>query len=205
MLAQFHRGFVDEGEAIRLEMLDRAQRNGNPHCVAVALGWSTILLLASKRAEETIDESNRLIRLAQEQHLPLWATYATISRGTMLAEKGDTTKGLSEVKQGMQMLEAMGAFINRIAYSPYFARTCLAAGDVEGALEAVRFGMKACERVWTRVQEPELVRLHGVLLEKTGRAEEAQAEFRRAMAIAKADGNVAAQGWILENLHSPTG
>jgi class 3 adenylate cyclase/tetratricopeptide (TPR) repeat protein len=197
MLAQFHRGHADEGEALRLEMMERAERNGGPLLLATALGWSTILLMASGRAEETIDESNRLLRLATEQHLTLWATYATISRGAMLAEAGDAAAQVPVVRQAMDMLEAVGSVCSRIGYSPYWARTLLAAGDIEGALDEVRHGMESCEKYWTRIQEPELVRLHGVLLERIGRAEDAQGEFRRALAIARKDGNMAAQGWIL--------
>jgi tetratricopeptide (TPR) repeat protein len=197
MLAQFHRGYPDEGEALRLEMMERAERNGGPLLLATALGWSTVLLMASGRAQETVDESNRLLRLSTEQHLTLWATYATISRGVMLAEAGDAAAQVSVVRQAMGMLEAMGSVCSRMGYSPYWARTLLAAGDVDGALDEVRRGMQWCETLWPRIQQPELVRLHGVLLERTGRTEEAQTEFRRALAIARKDGNVAAQQWIL--------
>jgi len=188
MMVQFHRGFADDAEAIRLEMLRRAETNGNPHCMAVALGWSTTLTHDCGRATETLEIASRLSRLSEEQHLVLWGGYAMLARGSALTALGDPGEAVACLRRGLAVMEAVGVNTGLCYYTAYLVRALLAAGDLDGAMEAVQRGMHLNASLWTRLHESEMVRLHGAVLERLDRFEEAGAEYRRAVAIARRDG-----------------
>jgi tetratricopeptide (TPR) repeat protein len=189
MLAAWHRGFPDEAEAIRAEMMERAEQNGNPHCVAVALGWSTTLTRELGKVEETIALATRLIRLAEEQHLPIWAVYATNAQGSALAQGGQPGEGVELIERSIATLDAIGARCNSVYYLVYLADAYLRAGRPDEALRTADRGIAMSADLWTRLPEAEHVRLRAAALQQLGRGEEARLEALRAIEIAERDGS----------------
>jgi len=191
MITQFHRGFADNAEAVRLEMLERAVRQRSPHFLAPALGWSTTLTHDTGRPAETLELASRLASLSQEQHLYLWNGYAMLARGSALADLGDSREAVESVRAGLDVMDAVGVRCGTAYYTAYLVKALLAAGEPEAALEAVRKGMEVNAALWTRLHESETIRLHGVVLDRLGRVDEAAGEYRRAHTMAVRDGALA--------------
>lgn len=200
MMALFRRGFPDQAEAIRREMMERAQGNGNPHCLAVALGWSTTLSHDFGRAEETLEVATRLAHLSEEQHLLVWSAFASCGRSSALVAMGRIGEGLEAIRRALAILDATGFRCSYSYYLAYLSRALLAGGELEEARAVIREGMDLCASIWTRMAEAEHVRLHGVLLERLGDRESAALELRRAARIAAADGDRAMQLRALTDL-----
>ncbi|HYC53738.1 MAG TPA: AAA family ATPase [Candidatus Binatia bacterium] len=205
MMVQSHRGFPEQADVIRAEMMERAESNGNPHCVAVALGWSTTFTHDCGRDEETLELAMRLLRLSREQHLYLWSGYAQLARGAAIANLGQPRDGVEIIREGLQVLEAVGVRCGRMYYLAWLGQAMIAGGDLEGARAVVREGMELSRTYWTRLHEAELVRLHGVILEKTGTPSEAAGEYRRAAQIARKDGSRSMELRALSDLFAATG
>jgi predicted ATPase len=127
------------------------------------------------------------VTLCREPEMPTWLALATQLRGYSLAARGQAREGISQMRQALAAVSAIG----REAYAPYF-RALLAealgqVGQAEDGLdlldEALAFIDKTGERFW----EAEVHRLKGALLLKCSMRNKAKAEaaFNQGIKIAR--------------------
>jgi predicted ATPase len=106
---------------------------------------------------------------------------------------GELARGTQRIQQGLEDMAATGAELRRPYYLSLLADAHARAGRVDDALatlsEALRIAHRNDERWW----EPELHRLTGELLRRTGDQVEAERCFRRALDLARVQGARAAE------------
>jgi hypothetical protein len=188
MVAEYHLGFAERAEQIRLEMLRMAERSGNPYSLAVVLGWSTTLTHDTRRPEETAALARRLRAIADEQHLYLWSAFSRCGESSALLQQGHAEQALAPMRETLGVLDAVGFRCSYSYYLAYLVEILTALEQYEEAFARVNEGLTLCEQLWTRYHEPELFRLRGRLHEATGADGAAEADYRRAAEIARGDG-----------------
>jgi predicted ATPase/class 3 adenylate cyclase len=129
-----------------------------------------------------------LVKLCTEEQIPVFLTNGLMLAGWSLCEKGDET-GPAALLSGLEAFRATGSR----CFLPYWhslrADVSSARGDHElaiGLAEEAHAGMEATGERWT---EPEIHRLRGRVLERSGAADAVvEACYRRAVEAARARG-----------------
>jgi ATP/maltotriose-dependent transcriptional regulator MalT len=187
MMAEYQRGYADRAERVRLEMMELAEKSGNPYCLALALGFSTTLTNDLGRPDQTIELATRLLAIASEQHLYLWSAFAMCAHGGALVQLGRATEGLAPIRAGVSLLDMLGFRCSYGYYLMYLVEALTACGESDEALAVSDEALVLYASHWTRFPEPNMVRLRGAVLETRGDDDGAEQEYRRAMRLAAAD------------------
>jgi predicted ATPase len=125
------------------------------------------------------------LALSNRRGFPFWRAQALILRGWALAEQGDGTNGVAQIRQGLDVWQATGAR----GVFPYFS--CLLAeayaktGQSERGLTAVDEGLAATNRTNERFYEAELYRMRGELLLLRNARSAAESAFERGLKVAQ--------------------
>lgn len=182
-------GHTDGAVAASAAAIAQARRVGHPFTLAYALAFAALLHCrmnepdtAHRLADETLD-------LANSHGLPLWQISATIARGWAQALQGEA--------QGAAVLQPCVAAI-RDAMSGVSAFALAALADAQAALghwpealttadEALAVGAANGDHH----AEADLHRIRGLALHRCGKRKEAATAYRRALAIAQAQGALA--------------
>jgi tetratricopeptide (TPR) repeat protein len=189
MSALYHRGFTDRADAVRHEMVTLAEASRHPYCLALALGFATTLTGDLVRPAETIDIATRLLAIASEQHLYLWSAFAMCAQGQALVQLGRAQDGITPIRMGIGLLEALGFRSSHGYYLMYLVEALIALGEIDEALVVADQGLAFYKDRWTRFAEPNMCRLRGIALERRGETETAREQFKRAIEAAQRDGS----------------
>jgi predicted ATPase len=163
---------------------------GHANTTAVAASWGCIFHQLYRNRRKALAQAEAAIALAAEQGFPLYLAAGTVVRGWALADGGQVEAGVAEIRRGLADYGATGARM----WSPYFlgllAEVLGRAGQVGDGLKAIDDALGLVERTGVRWIEADLHRLRGELLAAgpEPRLSEAEACFRRALAIAREQG-----------------
>jgi len=134
--------------------------------------------------------SESAMRVAEEQGLANLLGQATIYSGATLAQKGQTSEGISRIRQGLAACRATGAVLFRPFFLGLLADAHLRAGQLTEGLAVVDEALSLVSQTQERWHEAELWRLKGELARQTGLEclPEAENVLRRAIEIARGQG-----------------
>jgi predicted ATPase len=189
-------GYPDQAVAWMREAIRVAEESGHPFSLAIALSFAAAL--HQLRGEEAIvrEIAERGIALSREQGFSLWLAMATMFLGWARFREGEREAGLADIERGLADWRATGANLGLAFVLGMMADAFGEMGRAEEGLAAIDEALAAVERSGERHHEPELHRLRGRLLLLQGGGalagrfgEEAEAAFRRALAIARGQGN----------------
>jgi predicted ATPase len=183
-------GHPEQALARNGEALAWARELAHPNTVAFALSCGCILHQLRRDRLGARAQAEALVALATEQGFPVWLAAGTVVRGWALAEDGRAEDGIAEIRRGLAEYWATGAEM----WSPYFLRLLAEvlgrAGRAAAGLDLATDALDRADRTGARWIEAELHRLRGELLRllrEPGQAE-AEACFRRALAVAREQG-----------------
>jgi pimeloyl-ACP methyl ester carboxylesterase len=108
---------------------------------------------------------------------------AEVLRGWARAVLGDPQGGIASIRNGLATYNGMGAHMDDPYFFGLLAEALAKGGDDQAALEAVDAALERIER--TYFYEPELLRLRGELLVRTGFQGDGAASLRRALERAR--------------------
>jgi predicted ATPase len=133
------------------------------------------------------ERAEAAMTLSTEQGFPFWLAMGTILRGGALAEQGQATDGITQMRQGLAVFQATGAEVGRPYFLALLAEAYGRGGQVEEGLCALAEALAAVEKTGERFYEAELHRLTGELLLARAVANQVEAEacFRQALDIAR--------------------
>src|SRR5262249_3198624 len=94
-------GYPDQALARAHEALSWAQELAPPHTLAWALGFLTLVQMCRRDWQATQERTEEAMTLSTEQGFPLWLANATFKRGTVLAEQGQGTEGIEQMRQSI--------------------------------------------------------------------------------------------------------
>jgi class 3 adenylate cyclase/predicted ATPase/ABC-type transport system involved in cytochrome c biogenesis ATPase subunit len=167
-----------------------AQRSG--HVPTLGYAYFHLFLFESIRDDRIGDtpHAEALFALAQEHKMPIWNAAGTFARGSHTYLSGEQESGLATMRQGLALFRQLGIG----AYLPFLglalARAEGHSSDAAAGLAVVDETLSECERSGQHWLDSELHRLRGDLLLRVvpEEREGAEAAYRRAIAIAKAQG-----------------
>ena len=131
---------------------------------------------------ERVDE---LVTVTTEQGFAFWGAVGGIYGGWVKAENGNTTEGMSLLRNGLSAFRATGAQMAMPYFIAFLARACEIAGQIEEAMTQLDGALQIVERTGERFFAAELNRHKGQLLLRQGRSEAAEELYRKALSTAE--------------------
>jgi class 3 adenylate cyclase len=185
-------GSLVEGDAVEAraayrEALALAEEMDHPYAVATARMFGAALAHEAREAELARDESALSLALSSENGFAFILAIGNCLHGLALARLGEAPRGIAQCREGLALLQALGARVVLPIYSAALAHACLLGGEVEEGLAAARAGLEVSGTNLARHALPELWRLEGELLLARGDAA-ARASMQRAVESARGFG-----------------
>ncbi len=167
-----------------------AGQTRNPNTIAAVMIYDMYLSAFARDAVKTRAGAARVQRYTQRTGGMYWAVASDIGYGIADVLEGRPEAGIAKLTNAIDRYVASGAGQFLSFHLLYLAEAHHRNCEPD---EALRILDQVRERIEVTSQlffEPEMYRLRGVVLEGTGRSEEAMAAYEAAVAIAERQGNV---------------
>lgn len=161
----------------------RATQIGSPFELAYAQHVAAMLRLFLREFAQAKSAAAESIALSDEHGFRQYAAGSRVFLGLAEVALGQVRDGMPNVYLGMDGLNESGAGIMMTLYLCWVAIAESLEGRVPQALERIENALQAnpLKLTW----RPEAIRIRGELLRLVGQTEEAEADFRRAIAVAQ--------------------
>ena len=184
--AHWYLGYPEQALKSSRAAVASAQELALPFGVAYALDHAAELH-QYRREEHTVQEqTSGVIALSTEHGYPLYAARGHMLRGWVLAEKGQTAEGITQIRQGLDDYRATGQRSLQAYFLALLAEAHGRGGQAEEGLTVLAEALDIVHQTGERLHESELYRLKGELLLQHSSADylEAEASFQQALAVA---------------------
>ena len=174
-----------------LERMQEAQRLASeiahPPSFALALCFAAVLHRLRREPATALERADAAIALSIEQGFGLYAAWATAVRGWALSHLGRAAEGCEQVRSGLSGMRTSGLRAVIPQHLASLAEALALAEQVPEGLQALDEALTIVNDSGDRNYEAELYRLKGELLlqHRNGNAEQAEANFRKAISIAR--------------------
>jgi class 3 adenylate cyclase/predicted ATPase len=159
----------------------------HPYSVAITLLMSAQLSQLRRDPESARTQAEDAIATCREHGLDAVELWCLLPRGWALAERGEVTKGISDIREAMDRRRAMKMGAVWPWYLALLAEAYGKVGQLGEGLAALQEALQWVHRNDERLYEAEVYRIRGELLLKQDVADTAQAEqnFERALRVAR--------------------
>jgi class 3 adenylate cyclase/predicted ATPase len=184
-LALWCLGYPDQALATALAGINRSRSEKNQPSLATSLSLAMRALSFGGNDKLLAQIADELAMMGAELGFPYWRAQARIYHGWLAANAGDTERGLFDIHEGLAASGAAGARIWMPRHLALHAQARVLRGEFATAIALVHEALgKSGERgeYW---YDGELHRLLGGLLLEMDKPEDAEAEFGRALTIAR--------------------
>jgi predicted ATPase len=175
-------GFPDRAVGSAESGIALARDLSHTSSLALALNWTAMVHQHRRDPLRTRQHAEAAIALAEEELAP-WLAWATMLRGWAMAVQGEHEDGIAQLRRGLTAWTSAGLR----CLEPYFLSLLggahAAAAQPEAALAAVVEALAITDQTGEGYAEAELHRMKGELLGNSG---EAEACYRRAIAVSRA-------------------
>lgn len=179
---------TEEAAAKSEEAIALARQLSHPFGLAIALDYAALFDVLRHDAKGVLDRAGEAAVLCRRHGFVYYLAWAEILVGWAAAVEDDPAAGLVQLRHGLEALKATGAELRLPFYYGLLAEVHGLAGQAGEALanvaSAFAFQNKNGE-LWTA---PELHRIHGDLLLRTGDAAGAQDSYQCAIEAARQTG-----------------
>jgi predicted ATPase/class 3 adenylate cyclase len=186
-LASAYLGYIDQARSRRNEALSHARRLRNAPTLANALAFAC-LLGSIIRSPEMQGHAEELSALSIEHGFPFFLGVATTFRGASLTERGKAQEGLALLTQGLTAVRASGSVISTSHALAETAAAYARLGQPAQGLDRLAEAARIVEATDQRVDESEVHRLRGDLLDAADDPHKAEQSYRLALAVARSQG-----------------
>jgi predicted ATPase len=158
----------------------------HPFTLAFALSVTAVDPLLRRDDPIYRDRISELIRLATEKGFAFYLARMMSDKGFDEVCAGRSEEGLAQMRQGLDVLQAMGTDFHRPHFLAFLSEALARAGKPDEGLGVLSEALAFAERTGERYLEAELHRLNGELLLMKERSERAaEASFLRAIDTAE--------------------
>lgn len=180
-------GYPDQALKRVNEVIAVAQRLSHPLSLVYARNFAVILLQLGREARAGQESAEGVIALCAEHGFTEILAYATVMRGSEMAQQGRNEEGIALIQEGLAASRATGAELTRPSFLCVLAQVCMETGRLDDGLSAMTEALAAADQHGNRCYEAETHRLQGELLlrQKDFNAAEAQSCFQRAIVTAR--------------------
>ena len=141
-----------------------ARELAHPASVALALSHACLLAQFAGNRRAVQEHADELRALTSEHGFAFWAANAMIFKGWSLADQGQTSEGISRIREGITALSATGAALFVPHFFALLAQAQQYQGQVPQAEETLADALEWVRRTGERYYEAELLRHRGELL-----------------------------------------
>jgi len=188
-------GYPDQALERSREALALAHELDHPFTLGFALSMAGAFFHQFRREDQTARERNEaMLQLSTEKGFPLFVAGGTVLQGWTLAIAGQAEAGITDMRQGLDTLQAMGTEIQRSHWLALLAEAQASAGQAEEGLKVLAEALALVEKTGERYYEAELYRLKGELLLIQGDEAEAETSFHKTIEVARRQ---SAKSWEL--------
>ena len=177
-------GYIDQARSRLDEALSEARRLRHAHTLAhvlVCANWIDWIT----RSPELQRHAEELLALSTEHGFPFYLGWATAFRGRSLTALGQAQEGLALLTQGLAAVRATGAVVGTPMLLMWLAEAHAMLGQPVEGLNCLAEAAQIIETTEERVDEAELHRVRGDLLNATGDRSAAERNYRQAIAVAE--------------------
>jgi predicted ATPase len=180
-------GYSDQALTSSHEPFTLAQELSHPFSLAYALEFAALLHQLRQEGQVAQERAEAAITLSTEQEFPLWLAIGMILRGGTLAEQGQGTEGMAQMRQGLAVFQTTGIEAGKPYFLALLAKAYGREGQAEEGLSILDEALAGVQKTGERWWEAELYRLKGELALAASAEDfaEAEASFQRALDIAR--------------------
>src|SRR5262249_26285766 len=154
-------GYPAQGLRRSHEALLLAREHAHPFTLAITLVTIVILQHMCRDGEPTLEHVQASLALSTEYGFPYLTTLGTVLQGWELTSVGQVAEGLTQMRQGLAALRAMGAEVLRPSMLALLANACVRAGQIEAGLSVLEEALVTADEHTERFYVAELHRLKG--------------------------------------------
>ncbi len=190
LLEAWSDAYRDRGAACEetwAEATGLAERIDRPYVRAMAAAYGAAFAHDLGQPALAAQRASGVIASCTEHGFPFWLAVGLCISGWANAFAGDR-RAVAMLNQGLDILRAIGASVILPYYLSYLGEIQLQNGDLPSGLLTVREALAITRDNLGRHQVPELLRLEGELLARSGDRAGAAKALRRALRIARSDG-----------------
>jgi hypothetical protein len=160
-----------------------SSKRPRPFHLVSTLCYATLVYIFRQEPPAAADYAGRALRICEEHRIAHWRAYALCLNGWALGASGESEKGLTQIRQGV---DGFGLGPSQHILLALQADAQLAIGKAEAALASVTAGLEAVEKTGGAPLEAELHRLRGeALLAGAGTVSEAETAMQQGNASRK--------------------
>jgi hypothetical protein len=167
--------------------LGHARELDNPNSVGISLLFFAQLCQLRREPEPAKMYAEQGLEVSAEHHLPALELWCLLPRGWAVAQQGDVSAGIADIREAMDRRRRMGMGAVWPWYLALLAETQGMAGRVDDGLSSLEEAFGWVDRNDERLYEAEVHRLRGELLLKQDTHDTAQAEkfFQQALNVSR--------------------
>jgi DNA-binding SARP family transcriptional activator len=170
------------------ESIALARELSHPFSLSIALDYGAMLDVYRRDATQVLARAGEAAELCRKHGFAYYLAWAEILAGWAAAAEGDTGAGVVRLRHGIEALKATGAELRLPFYYGLLAEACDLADQPGDALANVASGFAFQSKNGEMWSAPELHRIHGDVLMRTGDAGAARASYQRAIESAQVTG-----------------
>ena len=178
-------GYPDQSAVTAEQAIARARAIGLAFPTALCLSHLAMLGSIGGDRERALAIADEAIAISVENKFASAHRRARFRRGAMLAQGDDIQLGIELMRNALAAAEGNSERNHRMVYLCQLASAYASAGQPEIGMELLDEAVQVVEPTGERFFEAELYRLRGTVLLRLGQKSEAEAELRRALAIAQ--------------------
>jgi class 3 adenylate cyclase/predicted ATPase len=175
-LALWHRGYPDRSARAADRALAYSRELGHAHTFAYALALAGQAAVLARDVATACAYGNDCVALTSEHGLSHWGTYGRILQGWADAQRGEATKGIARIRDGMAAYEATGARVYTPLFLTLLGEALALSGKPEEALTALDGASAKAAGSGVRGWDAEIHRLRGELTLRLPHRDPAKAE-----------------------------
>jgi predicted ATPase len=181
-------GHVDQAVAKSEESIARAREVSHPFTLGIALDYAAMLNVYRRETKLALARAEEASEICRKHQFAYYLALADIFAGWATGMDGDTTAGLARIRHGLDALKATRAELRLPFYHGLLAEIYGLAGQTGEALANIATALAFLNKNNEMWAAPELHRIHGDLLLRSGDAPRAQLSYNRAIELARRTG-----------------
>ncbi len=156
-------GYLDQARRQSEAALAVAQKLGHVQTIASALQVVAGLHGSCQEWAKMQARAAEVMALAAAHGLPFWWAVGQCNHGIALAQQGNTTEGISQIRQGLAVYRAAGATIGIPRILGWLVEACGRVGQIDEGFQVLEEMSAVVEQSNERIWEAELYRRKGEL------------------------------------------